>query len=218
MLQTVRAVRHEARVMEDSFRNTGADYTWSRGADGDGSERASAAPERPADALAVLYQDYAGQLSASLRKMYGDGPPDPDDVSQQAFQKLMERGDLGSIDNLKAFVWRTARNIVLGAKRSQTVRSRYDFEVEQIYFPLRDDESTPERIILVGEQLKLISEVLQKMPAKRRRAIILHRVEGLSVTEVGRRLGISRQNASRHLAKGIADLNIAFLSDEDSSE
>ena len=170
------------------------------------------ASEKPG-MVEALYNDYADRLSASLRKIYGSGPPDPEDVSQQAFQKLMERGDLGSIDNLKAFIWRTARNIVLAAKRSQGVRSRYDFEIEQLYFPLKDDESTPERIIVVREQLKAISAVLRTMPDKRRRAVILHRIDGLSVAEVGRRLGISRQNAAKHLAKGIADLNVVFLDD-----
>lgn len=179
------------------------------------SEARQAARPKAPTRLELLYQDYAGQLSASLRKMYGDGPPDPEDVSQQAFQKLMERGDLGSIANLRAFLWRTARNIVLGHRRSQNVRSRYDFEVEQIYFPLKDDETTPERIIEVRDQLKAINEVLRHMPAKRRRVVILHRVEGLSLAEIGRKLGISRQVAAKHLAKGTADLNVMIMNDEE---
>ena len=176
----------------------------------------SLAGEAP-ETIERLYLDYADQLSASLRKVYGNGPPDPEDVSHQAFQKLMERGDLGAIANLKAFVWRTARNIVLAAKRSEDVRSRYDFEVEQLYFPLKDDESTPERIIVVREQLKAISEVLRNMPDKRRRAVILHRVEGLSVADVGRRLAMSRQNAAKHIARGVADLNVVFMDDGERS-
>ena len=184
-----------------------------REASAGGADIASApsSSTRAPEAIEALYADYADQLSASLRKIYGNGPPDPEDVSQQAFQKLMERGDLGSIANLKAFMWRTACNIVLAAKRSQDVRSRYNFEIEQLYFPLQDDESTPERIIVVREQLRAISEVLRNMPDKRRRAVILHRIEGLSVAEVGRRLGMSRQNAAKHLARGIADLNVVFM-------
>ena len=139
---------------------------------------------------------------------------DPDDVAQQAFQKLIERGNIETISNLRAFVWRTARNIVLSTKRSATTRARYDYEVEQIYFPLKGDESTPERIILVREQLDTINEALRKMPEKRRRAIVLHRIEGLSVAEVGRRLGMSRQNAAKHLSKGMADLSVALLNEE----
>lgn len=183
------------------------------------SEKPAAMSSTPQASTTVeaLYQDYAEQLAASLRKIYGNGPPDPDDVSHQAFEKLIERGDLASITNLRAFVWRIARNLVLSAKRSQDARSRYDFEIERIYFPLKDDESTPERIIVIREQLKAISEVLRNMPDKRRRAVILHRVDGLSVAEVGRRLGITRQSAAKHLARGIADLNVVFLDDGERS-
>lgn len=161
--------------------------------------------------IETLYAKYARELLVSIRKTYGDGPPDPEDVTQQAFQKLMERGDLSSISNPMAFIWRIARNIVLGDKRSQTVRLRYDYEIEQLYFPLEHDDSTPERIIAVREQLALIAEVLRAMPERRRRAVILNRIEGLNVTEVGRRMGISRQSAAKQIARGLAELNVVFL-------
>lgn len=166
-----------------------------------------------ADAVTNFYREHADQLTAHLRKNFGNGPPDPKDITQQAFQKLIERGNLETIANLKAFVWRTARNLVLEFKRTSTVRSKYDFEVEQIYFPLKSEDSTPESILLARDQLKSINCVLAKMPEKRRRAVILHRIEGLSVAEVGRRLGISRSTAAQHVAHGIADLDLFFLTD-----
>lgn len=161
--------------------------------------------------IAALYQDYAGRLSATLRKMFGDGPPDPDDVAQEAFRRVIEHRDIASIHNLKAFIWRTARNLVLKEKHTQQVRARYDFEVEQLYFPLKGDDSTPERIIKAREQLQAINELLVKMPEKRRRALVLHRIDGLSVAEVGRRLGISRTAAAKHVARASAELHAWIL-------
>ena len=183
----------------------------------DKKTRGVALPDAAPPELLALYRDYSSQLSATIRKMYGDGPPDPEDVAQQAFQKLIERGNLDSISNLKGFVWRTARNIVFAAKRSAAVRTRYDYEMEQIYFAIKGNESTPERIILVREQLEVIREVLLKMPDKRRRAIVLHRVEGLSMTEIGRRLGMTRQSVAQHITKGIAELDVVFMFDGERS-
>ncbi|MEM6898556.1 MAG: sigma-70 family RNA polymerase sigma factor [Pseudomonadota bacterium] len=168
-------------------------------------------------AVSDLYVDYADQLSQAIRRTFGDGPPDPDDVAQHAFEKLIQRGNLDKITNLKGFLWRTARNIVLAAKRSANVRNKYDFEIEHIYFALKDNESTPERIIIVREQLELIRKVLLDMPDKRRRAIVMHRVEGLSMTEIGRRLGMTRQSVALHITKGIAELDVAFLTDGERS-
>ncbi|HBR96688.1 MAG TPA: hypothetical protein DD979_04835 [Gammaproteobacteria bacterium] len=123
----------------------------------------------------------------------------------------MEHRDIASIHNLKAFIWRTARNLVLKEKHTQQVRARYDFEVEQLYFPLKGDDSTPERIIKAREQLQAINELLVKMPEKRRRALVLHRIDGLSVAEVGRRLGISRTAAAKHVARASAELHAWIL-------
>ena len=161
--------------------------------------------------LRALYLDYSAQLSATIRKMYGDGPPDPDDVAQEAFHRVIARGDISSIRNLKAFIWRTARNLVLKDRHLTEMRSRHDFEIEQIYFPSTGDDSTPERIISAKEQIRAINEVLGKMPEKRRRAFILHRIEGVSVAEAGRRLGISRTAAAKHVTRAAAELNAAFL-------
>lgn len=161
--------------------------------------------------ISALYQDYAVQLSATLRKMYGDGPPDPDDVAQAAFQKVMERGNISSIQNLKAFVWRTARNLVFKAHRSRETRSKYDYEIDELYFPLKTDEMTPERVILAKEQLQAINAILLKMPKKRRRAFLLHRIEGLTVSAVARRLGVSRSTADEHIARAAAELNRHFI-------
>lgn len=169
------------------------------------------------DLVTALYQEYAEQLSTAIRRTFGDGPPDPDDVTQQAFQHLIERGDLRSIGNFKGFMWRTARNIVLSTKRSIAIRHKYDFEIEQIYFALKDNETTPERILLVREQIELVRQVLLDMPDKTRRAIVMHRVDGLSMTEIGRRLGMSRQSVAQHITKGIAELDVAFMTDGERS-
>ena len=175
-------------------------------------------PRNETEAVSKLYQEYFRELSGNLRAMYGDGPPDPDDVAQQAFQKLIERGDVASIANIKAFVWRTARNLIFSAKRADAVRSKYEFEVKQTFFPVKSVVSTPESIIEARDQLKAITTVLLKMPKKRQRAFVLHRIEGLSLTEVGRRLGISRSTVAQHIARAAADIDILAFSNSKVSQ
>ena len=164
--------------------------------------------------LSALYEDYVGRLSASLRKMYGNGPPDPDDIAQAAFQKVIERGDIGSIQNLKAFVWRTARNLVFKSHRAREIRSKYDFEIDGLFFALKTDELSPERVILAEEQLQIINHSLLNMPVKRRRAFLLHRLNGLSVSDVARKLGISRSTADEHITRAAIDINQHLLTME----
>ena len=168
-------------------------------------------PAKPAsdhDDITALYRDHSRELIASLRKAFGAGPPDPEDVAQQAFQKLIEREDRSDIRDLKAFLWRTARNTFLKAVSKAGVRSRHDFEVEQLFFPARGDDSTPERILEVKEELQAINEVLRQMPQKRRHAFLLHKVEGLSVAAVARQLGISRTPAQKHITRAAHQIEV----------
>ena len=168
--------------------------------------------------ISSLYQEYYMPLVATLRKMYGDGPPDPEDVANEAFERGIARGDVGSIDNLKAFLWRIAKNVVLKARRDNASRSRRDFEVENIFFPEKSYESTPERIIEAREQLRAINLLLRTMPERRRHAFVLHRIQGLSITDTARTLGMSRPGAAKHIARAAAQINELFASDEGSGQ
>lgn len=163
--------------------------------------------------LSQLYLEYHPQLVATLRKMYGEGPPDPEDVANEAFERVFGYDKISSVNNLRAFTWRVAKNIVLKVRRDNTNRSRRDFEVANIFFPEKSYESTPERIIEAREQLTAINDLLRKMPETRRRAFVLHRVEGLSITDTARTLGMSRPGAAKHIARAAAQINDLFDGD-----
>ena len=163
--------------------------------------------------LEILFADYFKPLVASLGAQFGAGPPDPEDIAQHAFEKLAERSDLSDITHIKAFLWRTGRNLALKGKRSENVRTRRDYDVEQIFFPSLGDDLTPERVLCAKEQLSLVKDVLSAMPERRRRAFILHRIEGLNFSDVARRLGVSRTAAIKHVARASADIDAALSGD-----
>lgn len=161
-------------------------------------------------AIDTLFAAHASELSGYLRKTFGDGPPDPEDMAQEAFRRLAEVRDPSSINNLKAYLWRTARNLTLTEKRNSRTRSRYEFEIKHLYFGGEGTESDPERVSEVQEQLKLVSAALKQMPPRRRRAFLLHRIENLNLAAVGRELGITRRAAVKHVARAVLDIEAAF--------
>lgn len=164
----------------------------------------------PRTELDCLYREYAPALAAKLRQAFGNGPPDPDDLTQIAFQKLIERGDISDISSVKGFLWATARNLLFNDKRDQGARSRYDFEIENLYFPNRGADATQESVLEAKEELKAINEAFGNMPEKRRLAFILHRIDGLPITEVARRLRIARSPARRHILRAMEDIHVAL--------
>ncbi len=162
-------------------------------------------------ALDTLYRDHREQLAAHLRKAFGDGPPDPDDVAQEAFHRLMRQESLDHVKNLKAFLWRTARNILLSQKRNIETRSRFDYEIEHLFFAAESPALTPERVLIVQDQLRRVAEVLDKMPARRRKAFLWNKVEDMTLTEIGKRLGIHRRAVARHVAQAAYEIDTALL-------
>ncbi|MEL7046044.1 MAG: RNA polymerase sigma factor [Pseudomonadota bacterium] len=157
--------------------------------------------------MVELYRQNLSPLAAYLRRRFGDGPPDPDDIVQLAFEKLLSRTGLEDIQNVKAYLWRTAHNLLLKEKRAQGVKDRNDFEVERLFFACEGVEFAPERVLQARQQLDAVEERLREMPARRREAFLLHRLEGLSVAETARRIGVSRTAAVKHIARAAAELD-----------
>lgn len=177
--------------------------TWDAPAEGPAALPANAA-------ITLLYERNAAALSSYLRKAFGDGPPDPEDIAQEAFQRLLDHEDLGSIRNLKAFLWRTARNLIISGKRSVERRSKYDYEIEQLFFAVGGPGLEPERVLEAEEQLRIVDKVLKNMPERRRRAFLWHRIEGMNFTAIGTRLGITRRAVARHVVKAACDVQAAL--------
>ena len=57
------------------------------------------------------------------------------------------------------------------------------------------DEPTVERSVEAASELILLQTALAKLPDRTRQAFLLHRVEGLTLVEIGARLGVSKSVA-----------------------
>ena len=119
---------------------------------------------------------------------------------------------------MKSFLYRTAYNLLLNEKRRQGVRERNHAELEHLNSQRVGDGSSPESALIAREQISEISEVLEKMHENRRLAFMLYRFDGLSVAEIGRRLGISRPAAAKHIAKAISEIDGLFDDDNEQAD
>ena len=176
---------------------------------------AAAAPDGSvqANVLVRLYREHWRELCRYLAATFGPGPPEPEDVAQLAFARVAAHRDFDAIENPKAFLWRTAHNIAVSEKRSQSVRRRRVDEVVQTGLAAEGDDFTPERVLVAREQIAAVSAVLEAMPAKRRRLRVLNRIEGLSFAEIARRTGLSQTAVKKHVARAMIDLDAALAED-----
>ena len=165
--------------------------------------------------LERLYARQASNLRDYLRKLVGSGPPDPDDVVQAAFERIATKKNFSDIKNPSAFLWRTAQNIVTSEFRSATVREKHRENIQDVFYATKSDDCDPERVLIARVEVSSIFEVLKTMKPKRRDALLMSRVDGLSVSEIARRLGLARSTVSKRLALAMMELDAAVNRDPD---
>ncbi len=167
--------------------------------------------------LRGLYERQYANLRNYLRKLVGAGPPDPDDVAQAAFAKLAGRDSFDDIENLPAFLWRTAQNILISEQRRASIRRSNASDVKEVFSGPATDDFDAERVLIAKMEVNAVLSSLKTMTAKRRAILLMSRIDGYSNAEIGRRLGLARSTVSEHLARAMMELD-AVLNEAEEKE
>jgi RNA polymerase sigma factor (sigma-70 family) len=145
------------------------------------------------DNLEELYREHHSSLCMYVRRKFGSGPPDPDDVAQFVFAKFASIDDRTAIENPMAYFRRMAVNYVLETHRRSKVSNRIHDDVKIFQQEYRD--LSPEDIICSKQELDLLNDAIARLKPKQRVALLMHRMDGMSFVEIGRELGISQSGA-----------------------
>lgn len=155
----------------------------------------------------VLYARHWGELCHYIKKHFGPGPPDPEDVAQDAFMRFVAIEDRQAIENPRAYLFRTAHNVLVDEHRRLALRGASPVAAEAR--PASDD-LTPERVLVGQEQLVILTRSLRAMPAARSRSFLLNRLQGLSCAAIARMTGYSESAIKKHIDVALMDLEAAL--------
>jgi len=119
---------------------------------------------------------------------------DAKDIVQEAYCRIFRLGDPHAVSHLRAYLYKTAKNIATDWIRQRIVREAYVQEE-----PLRAPQETPspEQIWLAREQLEALQRGIEALPPRTKMALLMVRQDGLSYEEVGEKLGIKTHSARR---------------------
>lgn len=155
-----------------------------------------------------LYREHMRDLCRFIQHRFGSGPPEPEEVAQIAFARYAVSAQTEAIENPKAFLYRTALNVVIDQHRRAVVRQRHVVEV--LSEPSERDDFDAERVLASKERLAVIEAVISAMPERQRRVFVLARVDGLSYAEVARRTMMSETNVKRLVVRAIVECQAAL--------
>ncbi|MBB3870940.1 MAG: sigma-70 family RNA polymerase sigma factor [Brevundimonas sp.] len=147
----------------------------------------------------VLPHEPALRAWLSARRLPG---LEVDDVIQETYSLVAARERFDDIRHPKAYLFQTARSLVVRhVRRARIVSFQALEEMEDDFLP--DDRPSPEQACTERDTLRHLAQVIATLPPQARRALILRRVHDLSQREIARRMGLSENTVEKHIARAI---------------
>ena len=131
-----------------------------------------------------------------------------EDVIQETCEKIIKNVSTAEVINLKAYMYKTARNITLNEFR-RTKNKNTALEVLRINYEVIQP-NFPEKTYEAEQELQQVLDAINTLPPKCRQVFILKHVEQLPYREIADKMGISVGTVEKHLAKGIRQTHIFF--------
>jgi RNA polymerase sigma factor (sigma-70 family) len=160
---------------------------------------------RPETPLADLYRKHLSELTRYITRTFGAGPPDPEDVVHEAFAQFAALEDPQAVENPRAFLYRSAHNLVVDHHRRHVVRSRFAREQAPAAGLENSDDRDAERVLCARQRLSIVEQAVRAMEPRRRTVFVLNRIQDLSYAEISRRLRMPETTVKRLVAAAIIE-------------
>lgn len=155
-------------------------------------------------------QPHEGMLRAWLRSRF-PVVEDIDDIVQEAYLRVLRahESDCHSIASPKAFLFTTARNLVLMQLRHRGVE-RTDALAEIDPSDILDEKANVPDYVVHEEELEILTKAIQSLPTRCRQILTLRKIYGLSQREVASQLGLSEHTVEAQGTIGLRKLTAYF--------
>lgn len=158
-------------------------------------------PQSRKSDLHVLYERHSRELTAFARQRVG--ADEAADTVQETYLRVLQYSSLDALENPRAYLYRIAANTATDQGIAATARAnRIEFEIEPD--ALHSPCPGPEDIADSRQRLALCLAAMEELPPVYRHVFLLHRVDGLTQSEVADALNIPRRTVERYIAKTLA--------------
>jgi RNA polymerase sigma-70 factor (ECF subfamily) len=142
------------------------------------------------------YRELVSFLSARLGSRQA-----AEDVAHDAYLRVLERTGSEQIEHPRAFLYRTALNLVVDRHRRQLVRQAEPLDALDADSRLHSSELQHD--LQLDQRLALMQKALDELSRPCRDSFLLRKIEGLSHQQIAERLGISRSLVEKHIVNAM---------------
>ena len=147
---------------------------------------------------------HEASLTRYLHRVWPNRAEVPD-LRQEIYVRLYESAARGLPTSPKSFLFQTARNLITDRVRRERIVS-IDYTQDLDALNVLVDEISPEQRLNARQELRRLSEALDRLSDDCRSVIWLRRVEGLSQREAAERLNMPEGTVESHLSRGVRAL------------
>ena len=131
------------------------------------------------------------------------------DLRQEVYARVFDAARSELPQKTRQFVFATARNLLINrVLHEQIVPIEAVADLEAL--DIAKDAPDPERSAIAREELRRLQAALDALPPRCREAIVLRKIENLSIREITERMGVSENTVKMHLAHGVRALTEAL--------
>lgn len=149
--------------------------------------------------LDSLYRQHWQYVTDRLRRVFGQGPPEPEDLAQEAFAKFISKPEYHGADYPRALIFRMALNLGFNSTKRMQVAQRFidDALLENNASVL--EEMSPEDVYSVRERLELLLKATDLLTDKQKTVVLRSRIHGETYAEISAATGWSSSDIGRQL-------------------
>jgi RNA polymerase sigma-70 factor (family 1) len=161
-------------------------------------------------AFAEVYDLFYGPIYYFTLRIV-DNSGEAQEITADTFLKLWKlRANFESIENIKAFLYITARNASLNLIKQRKGYSRSQEDLS--YFLSQDEQGPSMQDEIKAEVLKEVLKEMETLPPQCRKILQFSYVEGLKNTAIANEMGLTLQTVKNQKTRGLKMLKVALTS------
>ena len=125
------------------------------------------------------------------------GRADAEELLHAAYLRLMRYRAQHTVENVAAFLVRTAVNIGVDNYR----HDRFTADVSPDEMGISENSPLQDEVLAARARLERVREGLSRLTPRTREIFLMHRLDDMKYREIAERLGISQSAVEKHIAK-----------------
>lgn len=156
------------------------------------------------DFVSSVERQYGGALRRFLAARLRHASADVADIFQEIFLRLLRIKDPQSIRNPQAYLYTVASHVLYQYSLGKSAMPESADALEQLSQLESQLHPDPAVEVDLQERIADLARALEKLSPRACATLLMYRCEGMTLEEIGQRLGVSRPMARKYLTRALA--------------